>query len=168
MRCVSSRFRTAEPRPSAASMNLTSKTLSMDFSPRFRLINQPAHGKRITTGRHFNGNLVGCTTNTSRFNLNRWGNASSAASKASMRVFAPRSLNDVQRTIDDLFCDCFLATDHYVVHELSKGDVAVLWIREDIPFRWDSSSRHGYFLFRLIGHNARPYWTPSVSRGASG
>ena len=93
---------------------------------------QPADGQRLGAfGTHFDGDLIGRTTNAAAANLDTRLDVVQSIVEHADRVLLGAGLDSFESAIDDRFGNGLLAVLHDAVHELRQHDITELGIRQD-------------------------------------
>ncbi|MNF61956.1 hypothetical protein D3C84_436220 [compost metagenome] len=108
-----------------------------------RVIYQPAHGQRVTTGRtNFNRNLVGSTADTTGLHFDQRSDGVECFLEGFQGIDVLALLDGFQSTVNDALGHGLLAAFHHVVHELSQNLASVLRIGKDFTLGRYTTSWH--------------------------
>jgi len=93
------------------------------------IVDEPANGKRsLALGAHLCRNLIGCTTNAARANLDQWRRIVHRLAEDFYRWLSALLLNDVEGIIHDTLRDGFLSIEHERIDELGNKGIGILRI----------------------------------------
>jgi hypothetical protein len=145
MRCTSSRFFIAPPRPSlASSSSLARRCGHRLLAALARRFLQPAHGQRLPAdGANFHGNLVVRTADAAGLHLDHRLDVVQRDHEDLERILAGLLLDLVERAVDDALGDGLLARFHDDVHELGQVDRAELRVGQDLALGYFATTWHG-------------------------
>ena len=152
MRCTSSFFFTAPPRPSAASISSLARrwrhALLAALARRFA---DPAHRQRRAAHRaHFHRHLVVGAADAAALHLHHRLHVVDRGAEHLEGVLAGLLRDGVERAVQDPLGDRLLAARHQHVHELGDFLALVLRIRKDLAFGNFSAARHRSPSVRMI------------------
>src|SRR5450830_1631394 len=104
---------------------------------------QPTHRQRHTAHwTHFNRNLVVGTADTTGLHFDHRLAVAQRSGEHFQRVFTSFGLNVLKGTVNDVFSDRLFAGQHQHVDELSNINIAELWIRQDFPLGYFTTTWH--------------------------
>ena len=115
--------------------------------PPARGVYKPAHGQCSSSRRtHFNGNLIGGTTNTTGLDLDHRPYVVKCPIEYLERIFLCPLCNSIKGTVDHPFRDGFLSIEHEYVHEFSERPISELGVRQNCTLSNLSTARHSRYL----------------------
>ena len=127
-----------------------------------RRLADPAHGERDAPHRtHLDRHLVVGAADAAAFHFDHGLHVLHRLAEHLERILAALRLDRVERVVNDMLCDRFLAAGHENIDELRDVGVAVLRIGQDLALGDFSASGHG----RLSGTQAAlGFFAPYLDR----
>ena len=87
-------------------------------------------GKSLTAlGTDIDRNLVGCTTDAARTNFDVRSDVVESGMEHGDRLLLQLALDQIERTVNDVFSDRLLTMKHDSIHELGDDQIAELRVR---------------------------------------